>query len=128
MEPRLFLRVEGLTALALALGGYFALDGPIWLLVVIALAPDLSMLGYLAGPRPGSWSYNVVHTYTVPVALGSIGFYGDVRLALLVALIWAGHIGADRFFGFGLKYESGFAETHLSIQPAPAATLIESDR
>lgn len=126
MEPRLFLRIEGLVALGLALGAYFSLDGPIWLLVALGLAPDLSMLGYLAGPRTGSLVYNVVHTYTVPVALGGVGFWIGVDLAVLVAAIWAGHIGADRLFGYGLKFESGFKETHLSIQPAPIAALTDS--
>lgn len=128
MDPRVFLRVEGLTALAIALGGYLALDGPIWLLLALALAPDLSMFGYLAGPRLGSWCYNVVHAYTVPVALGALGVLADAQLALLVSLVWAGHTGADRLFGYGLKLESGFTETHLSAQPAPVATLTESDR
>lgn len=127
MNPRTFLRIEGLTVLGLCLGGYFTLDGPIWLLVVLALAPDLSMLGYLAGPRIGSLSYNSVHTYTGPLALGALGFWADIPTALLVALIWAGHIGADRLVGYGLKYESGFKDTHLSTQPVPVSTLIESD-
>jgi len=59
MEPRSFLRLEGLTVLSVALAGYFALDGPIWLLLVLALAPDLAMIGYLAGSRLGSLCYNV---------------------------------------------------------------------
>lgn len=126
MEPRTFLRVEGLAVLGIVLGGYFTLDGPVWLLVVLALAPDLSMIGYLAGPRLGSLSYNVVHTYTLPLALGALGFWGDIHLARLVALIWAGHIGADRLFGYGLKFESGFKETHLSTQPAPVSALSDS--
>lgn len=127
MKPRTFLRVEGLTALGLALGGYFTLGGPIWLLVVLALAPDLSMLGYLAGPKLGSLSYNIVHTYTLPLVFGAVGFWGDIRLALLVALIWIGHIGADRLFGYGLKFESGFKNTHLSTQPTPIEALTTSD-
>ncbi|MGQ7476239.1 DUF4260 family protein [Streptococcus suis] len=28
-------------------------------------------------------------------------------------LIWLAHIGWDRAFGYGLKYESGFKHTHL---------------
>lgn len=126
MEPRTFLRIEGLAVAAVVLAAYVTLDGPIWLLVVLALAPDLSMLGYLAGPRIGSRIYNVIHTYTVPLALGAIGFSSDVELALLVALIWAGHIGVDRLFGYGLKFETGFKDTHLSTQPAPIAALTES--
>lgn len=127
MEPRTFLRVEGLTILGVALGGYFVLDGPIWLLVILALAPDLSMVGYLAGPRLGSLSYNLIHTYTLPLALGSLGFWADIRMALLIALIWAGHIGADRLVGYGLKFESGFKNTHLSVQPAPLEAFTESE-
>ncbi|MFB6266666.1 MAG: DUF4260 domain-containing protein [Halodesulfurarchaeum sp.] len=127
MKPRTFLRVEGLAVVALAIAGYFTLGGSIWLLVILALAPDLSMLGYLAGPRVGSLSYNVVHTYTLPLALGSVGFVADVPLAVLLALIWAGHIGADRLLGYGLKFESGFTETHLSNQPAPVSALTGDD-
>jgi hypothetical protein len=127
MEPRTFLRVEGLVVLVIVLGGYFTLNGPIWLLVVLGLAPDLSMIGYLAGPRLGSLSYNIAHTYTLPFALGSLGFWADIRMALLVALIWAGHIGADRLLGYGLKFESGFKNTHLSVQPAPLDVFTGSE-
>lgn len=128
MEPRTFLRVEALATLVIVLGGYFTLDGPIWLLVVLALAPDLSMVGYLAGPQVGSLIYNTVHTYTLPLVLGAFGFWTDARLVLLIALIWAGHIGADRLFGYGLKFDSGFKNTHLSTQPAPSEALARSDQ
>jgi hypothetical protein len=127
VRPRGFLRIEGLAALALSVGAYLTLGGPLWLFVVLALAPDLSMLAYLAGPRLGSLGYNLVHTYTLPVTLGGVGFSVDVRLAMLVAAVWAAHIGADRLAGYGLKYESGFGNTHLSTQPAPSAVLVDRD-
>ena len=127
VTPTRLLRVEGLAALALAVGAYLALDGPLWLFVVLALAPDLSMLAYLAGPRIGSLGYNLFHTYTLPVALGGAGLWTDGRLATLVAAVWAAHIGADRLVGYGLKYESGFRATHLSTQPAPIGTLGDSE-
>lgn len=127
MEPRTFLRIEGMAVLGVTLGGYVTLGGPIWLLLVLALVPDVSMIGYLAGPRLGSLSYNLAHTYTLPLALGSFGFWVDSRLSVLVTLIWAGHIGADRLVGYGLKFESGFKETHLSAQPAPFDVFTESE-
>jgi hypothetical protein len=127
MEPRHYLRVEGLAVLAGALAVYFVLDGPLWLLAVLALAPDLSMLGYLAGPRIGSVVYNVVHTYAVPLAIGGVGYWIDNRLTLLVVAVWIGHVGADRLFGYGLKFESGFKDTHLSTQPAPVPGLVDSE-
>ena len=117
MEPRFILRIEGLAALAASLAAYLALDGPVWLLVVLALAPDLSMVGYLAGPRVGSVTYNLVHTYVLPLTLAGVGVWTDATLAVQVAAIWAAHIGADRLLGFGLKYPSGFSDTHLGDRP-----------
>ena len=127
MRPTHFLRLEGLAALAAALAVYLELGGPLWLLVVLGLAPDLSMLAYLAGPRLGSLGYNVVHTYVLPVALGGLGLAVGAPLAVQVAAIWAAHIGFDRLVGFGLKYPTGFGDTHLRAQPAPLAEVPAPD-
>lgn len=127
MEPRSFLRVEGLSAFAVAVGSYYVLGGPVWLFVALALAPDLAMVGYLAGPRIGSHVYNTAHTYSLPVALAAGGLWVDARLPVLVALVWVGHIGMDRFVGYGLKFDSGFKDTHLSVQPVPHPVLGEED-
>ena len=122
-EPRHYLRVEGLVVAAVAVGAYLTLDGPVWMLAALALAPDLSMIGYLAGQRVGALAYNTAHMYTLPLALGAVGSLIDASLVLFVALVWAGHIGADRALGYGLKYESGFKDTHLSSQPVPSSLL-----
>jgi len=126
-EPRHYLQAERLAVVGVVLVAYFSLEGPLWMLAVLALAPDVSMVGYVAGPRVGSVVYNTAHTYTLPLALGAVGFLTDATLALLVALVWAGHIGADRGLGYGLKYESGFEDTHLSSQPAPDFLLTENE-
>lgn len=111
--PRLLLRLEGLAVLAGVLVLYFD-AGYGWLLLgLLALAPDLSLLGYLVGPRAGALSYDLVHTYTVPVALGVGGVVGQSDVASQVALIWLAHIGGDRLLGYGLKYPTGFSDTHL---------------
>ena len=49
------------------------------------------------------------------------------RLSTPTADHWVGHIGADRLVGYGLKFESGFKDTHLSTQPSPVAAFTESD-
>ena len=92
---------------------YFHFGYPWWLLVVLALAPDLSMLGYLGGPVAGSIAYDLAHTYAVPVALGVLGVLTGAELPVQVALIWATHIGVDRAIGYGLKYPTAFQDTHL---------------
>lgn len=41
---------------------------------------------------------------------------------LAIAIIWAAHIAFDRAVGYGLKYETGFNDTHLGrVGRAPSA-------
>jgi len=99
----------GLAAVAL-----YAHGGHSWLLfAALALAPDLAALGYLAGARAGATAYDLAHTYVWPVALGLVGVLADEEVALAVALVWLVHIGIDRALGYGLKYPTGFRDTHL---------------
>lgn len=128
MYPRLLLRAEGLAAFVAATAAYFVwLDGPLWLYLVLALAPDLAMLAYLAGPRLGSYGYNVAHTYVAPLALAGAGVWLGVPTAVLVALVWTAHIGADRLVGYGLKYPTGFRDSHMGrVGPARGA-VAETD-
>jgi hypothetical protein len=37
----------------------------------------------------------------------------DADVAVQVGLIWTTHIGVDRAIGYGLKYRTGFKDTHL---------------
>ncbi len=107
------LRAEGLAVLAAAMVVYFD-SGYGWLLlVVLALAPDLSIAGYLASPRIGAVAYDAAHTYVFPLALAAAGIVAGSDLAVQLALIWVAHIGADRFLGYGLKYPTDFKNTHL---------------
>lgn len=111
--PRLLLRTEGAIVALAAITLYFYADSPWWLLVVLALAPDLSLVGFVAGPRVGTATYNAAHTYLVPLALGTIGVVAGADLAVQVALVWIMHIGVDRAVGYGLKYPTAFKDTHL---------------
>ena len=109
---RLVLRLEGLAFAAIALF-FYSIAGAGWLVfALLILAPDVSMLGYLAGPKIGRLAYTLVHTYLEPVILGAIGWFGNAGLLLAIALIWIVHIGIDRALGFGLKLGT-FRETHL---------------
>ena len=112
--PGVLLRLEGLAALAIAALLYARHDASWLLLVVLLMAPDLSALGFLAGPRVGTITYNIAHTYILPAILGAAGLLGDSNLVISLALIWIAHIGLDRAIGYGLKYPSGFKDTHLS--------------
>lgn len=109
--PRIWLRLEGLAVLALAVL-LFARGGHSWmLLVILFLAPDLSFLAYLAGPRIGAMGYNLAHSYVGPCVAAALALM--TGRPPVPALIWAAHIGFDRALGYGLKYPTDFADTHL---------------
>ena len=90
--------------------------GESWLLfVVLFLVPDLSMLGYLGGPRIGAVSYNLFHTHAPPGMLAAFGLLAGSSLLVSVALVWFSHIGFDRMVGFGLKYPTEFGTPSTNV-------------
>lgn len=110
---RLLLRAEGWALLALAVGAYASFGDGWGFFALFFLLPDMALLAYLAGPRAGAAAYNAAHSLLVPGALLAVGLLGDVPPAFDLALVWTAHIGLDRALGYGLKYASGFAHTHL---------------
>ncbi len=111
--PILFQRAENAAIAVVAVALFVESGFDWWWLIVLFLVFDLSFLGYLAGPAIGAWVYNLAHSYIGPGLLGLISVVGDLRWAAFVALLWAFHIGVDRTFGYGLKYEDSFSHTHL---------------
>lgn len=109
---RLWLRAEGVALLAAATALYAVVGGNWWHFALLFLAPDLAMLGYLRGARIGAALYNAAHSTLGPLALAGLGV-AAVPEALPPALIWLAHIGFDRALGYGLKYGSGFGDTHM---------------
>jgi hypothetical protein len=77
------------------------------------LAPDLSMIGYLGGNRVGAVCYNIVHHKGVAIAVYLTGLYTSSQALEFAGLILFGHSCMDRGMGYGLKYFSGFQDTHL---------------
>lgn len=112
MNPRILLRIEGAAVLLAACVLYGYLQGSWLWFALLLLTPDISMLGYLLGKRPGAMCYNAIHTYTGPIALGGLLWLLHISFSPLL-LIWVAHIGLDRMLGYGLKYESDFRDTHL---------------
>jgi len=111
--PAVLLRLEGLTVLLSAIIFYFSQDGNWIIFVLLVLAPDLGMLGYLMNTRIGAVIYDIIHTYALPMALLGLSLLADFPVGAQLAAIWLAHIGADRMFGFGLKYPTHFKDTHM---------------
>jgi Domain of unknown function (DUF4260) len=111
------LQAEGLALLLGAIAAYQWLGSSWVMFAVLFLAPDLSFAGYLLGPRYGSIVYNIMHSTIGPLVLGGFSWWfgPDILTSITasVAAIWLAHIGLDRAIGYGLKYASGFKDTHL---------------
>ena len=121
---RLVLRLEGLSILIAALVAYDKFGLGWGSFALFFFTPDISFLGYLAGPKVGAVSYNLAHSYTLPVAILAAGFMYQAPVILCTGIIWCAHIGFDRMLGYGLKYSEGFGFTHLgSIGRLPAVAL-----
>jgi hypothetical protein len=111
--PRAWLRLEGLAVLGAAAAAYLVLGGPLLLLVPLILVVDVSMLGYLAGPRIGAAAYNVGHSMVTGIVVATAGWALAATPLLFAGLVLLGHTGMDRLAGYGLKYPTSFADTHL---------------
>ena len=111
--PRGLLHMDGLALLAGAIAAYAIVGGRWWLFAAMILAPDLFMLGYLAGSRAGAFVYNVGHTMLIPVVLIAVGALLPLPVLVEIGVIWAAHIGMDHLFGYGFKYPTQFKDTHF---------------
>ncbi len=109
----ILLRLEGLALGLICVWLFRSFQASWWMFALLIFAPDLSMLGYLAGPRVGAIAYNLVHTWAAPVVLFVIGWWGGLPILLPLAFILGAHIGFDRALGFGLKLPTSFRDTHL---------------
>ena len=108
-----FLRLEGLAGVILSAVLYARSGASWWIFAALWLTPDLSMLGYLGGPKLGARIYNAVHSYVTPATLAISALLLGSPSLLPYALIWINHIAVDRLLGYGLKYPAGFQWTHL---------------
>ena len=112
-NPAFLQRLEGFVLLLVAVSSYARLEQNWWLFVVLLLAPDLFMLGYLGGPKAGAAIYNFGHLLLWPFLLAGIGVLTANTLLIALGAIWLAHIGMDRALGYGFKLSSGFRDTHL---------------
>ncbi|RUX28700.1 DUF4260 family protein [Mesorhizobium sp. M7A.F.Ca.US.011.01.1.1] len=125
----LAIRLEWAIMAVAAVVFYGSTGMSLWLFGLLILAPDLSISGYLAGPRVGALAYNALHILIVPVLLLLGGHMWGNAAAMAVALIWIAHIAINRALGYGLKLSTGFQDTHLGrIGAKPRPRTFERSR
>ncbi|HLA65776.1 MAG TPA: DUF4260 family protein [Candidatus Saccharimonadales bacterium] len=107
------LRAEQVALVVAGIVIYLSNRGALILLLPLLLAPDLSMVGYLGGPRLGAVTYNAAHNLVLALGALGIGWRFDVGWLLLLGAVLIAHVGGDRALGYGLKLPSDFRDTHL---------------
>ena len=112
-DLKYLLKAEELAMLALSVVLFCQLNFAWWWYLVLFLAPDISMLGYLINQKAGTYSYNFFHHKLVAILVGLGGFYIHNEVYMLIGIIIFGHSSFDRVLGYGLKYTDSFKNTHL---------------
>ena len=113
MSTDLILRAEAVALFVAGVLAYLQLNGnPLWLLPLL-LVPDVSMIGYLGGPRLGAITYNLAHNLVTALAVLAIGWFAALAPLALFGTILVAHVGMDRTLGYGLKLPTDFRDTHL---------------
>ncbi|MEM0576047.1 DUF4260 domain-containing protein [Flavobacterium polysaccharolyticum] len=107
------IKLEELGLLLLGIYLFNQLEYAWWWFLVLILAPDFSMIGYLFGNRIGAICYNIAHHRGIAIVLYFVGIYTSTTILQLLAVILFAHSAMDRMLGYGLKYEKGFKYTHL---------------
>lgn len=107
------LKLEELGQFILSILLFNQLDYAWWVFPAMILLPDISMLGYLINAKIGAWSYNLFHHKFTGITILILGFWFNSPLAALSGIIIFGHSALDRIFGYGLKFNDDFKNTHL---------------
>ncbi|MBI4762224.1 MAG: DUF4260 domain-containing protein [Chloroflexota bacterium] len=109
------LKLEEFFLFGLALFLFSGLDYGWGWYALLFFAPDLSMLGYLANPRLGAWTYNLIHHKGLSVVLYALGALLSIPWLMFAGTFLLGHSSLDRVLGYGLKHEDAFQNTHLGM-------------
>jgi hypothetical protein len=113
MNTTIKIEEIAITAASIYLMSKYNLGAPIWIWVLLFFSPDLSMLGYIFGPRVGAFAYNLFHHRAVALAVVAIGFFTHTDILTAAGLLLLAHSSFDRIFGYGLKFSDDFKHTSL---------------
>jgi len=116
---KFLLKSEEVAIFLLCLFLFSRLDFAWWWFPALLLLPDIGMIGYMAGPRIGAYTYNFFHHRLVASSVACYALTCGNDHWKLAAIILFAHISFDRALGYGLKYPDGFSNTHLGTIGRP---------
>lgn len=85
----------------------------VWLWILLFFTPDIGMLGYLVNTKVGAVIYNLFHHKGIALSLATTGYFLNNDILTAIGILLFAHSSFDRIWGYGLKYEDSFKNTHL---------------
>ena len=107
------LKLEELTQLLFSAYLFSLLPFAWWIYPVFILAPDISLIGMLAGKRIGAITYNLIHHKAIGLSAYMIGSLLGIPLLSLVGIVLFGHSSFDRMVGLQLIDVKAQSESDL---------------
>lgn len=121
MKTTLKLEEVAMTCAAIYGLSFHSLGLSIWIWMILFFTPDIGMLGYLVNTKAGAFVYNLFHHKGVALLVAAGGYFLNSEVMLSVGILLFAHASFDRVFGYGLKYNTGFKDTHLGSLEKNAA-------
>lgn len=109
------LKLEELAMFVFCIYALYLFKAEWWYYIILLIGPDISMLGYLLGNKPGALLYNIFHHKGIALSVCIVGLLINNEIIQMAGIILFGHSSMDRFFGYGLKLAEGFKSTHLGV-------------
>ena len=72
------------------------------------------MLGYLINLKVGAFVYNLFHHKGIALVIAATGYFSHNDITTAIGILLFAHASFDRIWGYGLKYEDSFKNTHLN--------------
>jgi Domain of unknown function (DUF4260) len=112
---KILIKLEELAQFLFSIYLFSLLPYAWWAFPLFILAPDVSLLGLLAGKRVGAVTYNLVHHKALALTVYVLGgLLGNPLLSLLGVLLF-GHSSFDRMVGFNLM------DVGMQVKPVPGS-------
>ena len=102
-----------MTAIAIYFLSIYNLGLSAWFWIILFFTPDIGMLGYLFDTRTGAFVYNLFHHKGLALTIAAAGYFFHNDVATAIGILLFAHASFDRIWGYGLKYEDSFKNTHL---------------
>ena len=112
---KILIKLEELAQFLFSIYLFSMLPYAWWVFPLFIFAPDVSLVGLLAGKRVGAITYNLIHHKAVALTVYVLGGLLGGPLLSLIGVLLFGHSSFDRMAGFDLM------DVGMQVKPVPGS-------